>query len=120
MFHQMSGYRRKSFCSKLFETQREVSAVSQYTGIGRTERTGNRRHANDRMYRPIPGSWEDRSIDGFCIRHNMSRASYYNRRRRGLAPVEVQPVPGGKISITEAAEREYDARYSRPAVAQEA
>jgi hypothetical protein len=94
--------------------------VSQYSiGLGRTERD-NRRRANDRMYRPVPGSWEDRSIDGFCIRHNMSRASYYNRRRRGLAPVEVQPVPGGKIPITEAAEREYDAKYSRPAVAREA
>jgi hypothetical protein len=93
--------------------------VSQYsTGLGRTERD-NRRRVNDR-YRPVPGSREDRSIDGFCIRHNMSRASYYNRRRRGLAPVEVQPVPGGKISITEAAERDYDAKYSRPAVAREA
>jgi hypothetical protein len=65
------------------------------------------------MHRPEPGSWADRSINGFCIRKNMSRSTYVNRRRAGLGPREIQALPGGKISISESAEIEYDARYSR-------
>jgi hypothetical protein len=63
--------------------------------------------------RPAPGSWEDRSIDGFCVRHNWSRQTYYNRRAASLGPEEIQPVPGGRVTITEAAERAYDEQHAR-------
>jgi hypothetical protein len=70
-----------------------------------------------RMHRPEPGSWADRSINGFCIRKNMSRSTYVKRRRAGLGPREVQSLPGGKISIPPDSETEYDEKYSKQVVA---
>jgi hypothetical protein len=81
------------------------------TDPNKNHRRGRRSH--DRMHRPAPGSWEDRSIEGFNIRHNQSRSTYLNRRKLGLGPREVQPMPGGKIVSTEESEREYDRRHSR-------
>jgi hypothetical protein len=64
--------------------------------------------------RPTPGSWQDRSISGFCYRHGWSRSTYENNRRRKTGPKETRTIRGGRVTITEAAEREFDAKYSKP------
>jgi hypothetical protein len=53
------------------------------------------------------------TVDGFCFRKGISRSTYNNLRRRGLGPVEVQAVPGGKITITPENEQAYDRRHAK-------
>jgi hypothetical protein len=60
---------------------------------------------------------DDPSVAGFCSRKGISRATYYNLRKRGCGPREVQPVPGGRIVITPEAERDWEKRFSKPAAA---
>jgi hypothetical protein len=55
------------------------------------------------------------SIAGFCHRHDISRSTYINLRKRGLGPVEVQPIPGGKVTITPENEQAYDRRHAKHA-----
>jgi hypothetical protein len=62
--------------------------------------------------RPVLGSKEDRSIAGFCYRHNWSRSTYENNRRLKLGPRETRARPGAKVTITEASENEYDAKHT--------
>jgi hypothetical protein len=87
----------------------------QFTGLGHDERRGKgRAKSGGRIPRPPLGSWEDRSIDGFCFRHGWSRGTYENNRRRGKAPKEMRTIAGGKVTITAASEIEFDEKYSQP------
>jgi hypothetical protein len=82
--------------------------MSQHsTGLARHERAGARPRE-----RPVPGSWEDRSIDGFCRRHNWSRSTYENNRRRQTGPRETRTIAGGRVSISESAEIEFNAKFT--------
>jgi hypothetical protein len=89
--------------------------MSQISTGGAERSPNSHRGKNDtgRMHRPEPGSWADRSINGFCIRHCFSRSTYVKRRNEGLGPIETQSKAGGKISISEQAERDHDARFAR-------
>jgi hypothetical protein len=89
----------------------------QSTGLSRAERAGagDRRVSGARAApRPALGSWEDRSIAGFCFRHGWSRSTYENNRRRKKVPKETRTIAGGKVTITPAAEIEFDELYSQP------
>ena len=89
----------------------------QSTGLSRHERgaKGSGRVSGARAApRPALGSWEDRSIAGFCFRHGWSRSTYENNRRRGKVPKESRTIAGGKVTITPAAEIEFDELCSQP------
>jgi hypothetical protein len=60
------------------------------------------------------------TIDGFCFRHGWSRSTWNNRKREGRIPKVIQPVPGGKVTITPEYEAEFDHQYARQAVPVEA
>ena len=60
----------------------------------------------------VPGNPNDRSVEGFRIRHGgragpMSRSFYYGMKRRGEGPRERHV--NGKVIITPEAEAEWDA-----------
>jgi hypothetical protein len=86
----------------------------QSTALSRDERagTGVGRSQSRRPARPVPGSWEDRSIAGFCRRHGWSRSTFENNRDRGTGPRELRTLPRGRVTITEQSEREFDAKYT--------
>jgi hypothetical protein len=58
-----------------------------------------------------------RSIQEFCNSWGVSRATFDNWRRRGLAPKLVQPIPRGRVLITQEAESEWVARHASLATA---
>jgi hypothetical protein len=61
----------------------------------------------------------DRSIAGFCRRWGISRPTFYEWDKRGLAPKTVQPIPGGHRKITEEEEAAWAQRHMRePATAE--
>lgn len=51
----------------------------------------------------------------FCAAYGISRSTFEDWRRRGLGPAELQPIPGGRIIITEAAEAAWLAQRIAPA-----
>jgi hypothetical protein len=84
------------------------------TSAGKAAKKTIRRADTMARSRPEPGSWADRSRYGFALRHDWSLSTYCNRKRKGLGPRETQSLPGGRVSISEQAEREYDLKYSQP------
>ena len=46
-----------------------------------------------------------RSVDGFCERHGICRASFYNLAKKGLAP-DVLKI-GARVTVPEEAEAEW-------------
>jgi hypothetical protein len=91
----------------------------QSTGLSHAEKRGGGRNRasggsarGGRVPRPPPGSWEDRSIAGFCLRHNWSRSTFENNRKRKTGPRETRTIAGGRVTITEAAEVEFDEKFS--------
>lgn len=52
------------------------------------------------------------SIKEFCQRHNLSRGTYYNMRREGLAPVEVRVFT--RVLITKEAAEAWRRVMSQP------
>jgi len=63
-----------------------------------------------------------KSVDEFCRAYGISRSTFENWRRCDppLGPVELQPIPGGRIIITEEAEAEWKKRHTAIAHAIEA
>jgi predicted site-specific integrase-resolvase len=57
----------------------------------------------------------DPSIDGFCRRWGISRATFNNWDKAGKAPRTVQPVPRGRRTIPEQEEEEWARRHERHA-----
>jgi hypothetical protein len=55
----------------------------------------------------------------FCEAYGISRSTFEEWRRRGLGPAELQPIPGGRIIISEQAEREWLAKRIAPAAVAE-
>jgi len=47
------------------------------------------------------------TVDDFCTRHNISRASFYNLRKAGIGPREMRVL--GRIMITPEAARDWRA-----------
>ena len=56
-----------------------------------------------------------RSVDSFCSRNGICRASFYNILKRGLGP-DVLKI-GARTTITEEAESEWRRRMTKPAKA---
>jgi hypothetical protein len=53
-----------------------------------------------------------KSVQEFCLAYGISRSTFEVWRRRGLGPDEVQPIPGGRILITEESENAWKAKHS--------
>jgi hypothetical protein len=53
-----------------------------------------------------------KSVTEFCASIGISRSTYETWRRRGIGPGELQPIPGGRIIITEEAEAAWRAKYT--------
>jgi hypothetical protein len=51
-----------------------------------------------------------KSVSEFCIAWGISRSTFEGWRRLGVGPEEIQPVPGGRILISEEAENAWKAR----------
>jgi hypothetical protein len=47
------------------------------------------------------------TVDQFCARNNVSRAHLYNLWKEGRRPRVMQACPGGKVTITPAAEADW-------------
>ena len=47
------------------------------------------------------------TIDQFCTRNKISRAGLYNLWKEGRGPRVMQPCPGGKVTISPAAEADW-------------
>jgi hypothetical protein len=59
-----------------------------------------------------------KSVAQFCAAYNISRSTFeeWRRRKPPLGPAELQPIPGGRIIITEQAEADWAAqRTAQPA-----
>jgi hypothetical protein len=59
-----------------------------------------------------------KSVAEFCAAWGVSRSTFeeWRRRKPPLGPAELQPIPGGRIIITEQAEAEWAAqRTAQPA-----
>jgi hypothetical protein len=55
----------------------------------------------------------------FCEAYGISRSTFEAWRRAGLGPAELQPIRGGRIIISEQAEREWLAKRIAPAAVAE-
>jgi hypothetical protein len=77
--------------------------------MARPEVTGRKRAGSPAGRRPLikRGS---KSVAEFCETHGISRSTYEAWRRLGVGPREIQPVPGGRILISEQAELEWLAK----------
>jgi predicted site-specific integrase-resolvase len=53
-----------------------------------------------------------KSISEFCRSHGISRATFDNWRKAGLAPATTQVIPKGRVLISEEAERAWLARHT--------
>jgi hypothetical protein len=70
--------------------------------------------------RPAPIARAGVSPAEFCERYGISRKTFERWRRLGLGPAEVQPIPGGRIFISEQAEKEWLARHTAMAAVADA
>jgi hypothetical protein len=59
------------------------------------------------------GSTEDRTIGGFCMRHDMSKSGYYRLPKEVRERLETVYGPR-TIRITKKAEAEFDRRHAKP------
>ena len=60
-----------------------------------------KKRAEKRVERlPLAVEREAYSLPEFCRSHRISRSLYYLYKKRGIAPVETQLTPKGKILIT--------------------
>jgi hypothetical protein len=46
-----------------------------------------------------------KNVAEFCAAYDISRSTFDNWQRRGVGPVVLQPVPGGRKLITDIAEK---------------
>jgi hypothetical protein len=53
-----------------------------------------------------------KSVAEFCASLGVSRSTFETWRRRGVGPAELQPIPGGRIVITDTAEQEWRAKFT--------
>jgi hypothetical protein len=55
-----------------------------------------------------------KSVDEFCAAYGISRSTFetWRRARPPLGPAELQPIPGGRIIITEEAEAAWKERHT--------
>jgi hypothetical protein len=53
-----------------------------------------------------------KSVGEFCVAIGISRSTFETWRRRGLGPAELQPIAGGRIVITEEAERAWREKFT--------
>jgi hypothetical protein len=53
----------------------------------------------------------------FCATWNVSRSTFEEWKRRGIGPALIQPIKGGRIIISEDAEREWAAKATTLAAA---
>jgi hypothetical protein len=73
------------------------------------------------MARPTPPPKRGgKSIQEFCVSYGIGRSTFNNWRRKGLGPAVTQPVPGGRVLITEEAEAEWKRRFTALAATIEA
>ena len=68
---------------------------------------------------PYPTDGRDASIRGFCARKGISVPTFYNLRRRGLAP-DLTYVTPSLIIITPKAEAKWDREREKPSAAERA
>jgi hypothetical protein len=69
---------------------------------------GSRKRAKVPSKLPLAG----KSPAQFCETYGISRSTFEEWRRRGLGPAELQPIRGGRIIISAAAEAEWLAKRS--------
>jgi hypothetical protein len=62
--------------------------------------------------RGAPPHRASKSIAEFCREHGISRGTFANWRRAGIAPATVQPIARGRVLISEQAERDWLTRYA--------
>jgi hypothetical protein len=72
----------------------------------------NGSHHNKAASRVPRGPRLGKSPTEFCAAYGISRSTFEEWRRRGLGPAELQPIPGGRIIISAAAEAEWLAKRS--------
>jgi hypothetical protein len=53
-----------------------------------------------------------KSVAEFCASIGISRSTFETWRRRGIGPGELQPIPGGRIIITEEAEAAWREKFT--------
>jgi hypothetical protein len=53
-----------------------------------------------------------KSVSEFCASIGISRSTFETWRRRGIGPEELQPIPGGRIVITEEAEAKWREKHT--------
>jgi hypothetical protein len=74
--------------------------------------------AHPRLARPAPFKRASKSIAEFCRSHGVSRRTFENWRAAGVAPALTQPIPGGRILISEQAEQAWLLKYTEFAAAE--
>lgn len=79
----------------------------------RASRTVDRLKKGKRQPKPqLPLQRKASTIPVFCQEHGFSRSTYYNLKKKGLAPAETQLTPGGKKFITEESAAAWRAKYT--------
>jgi hypothetical protein len=53
-----------------------------------------------------------KSVGEFCASYGVSRSTYETWRRLGVGPMEIQPIKGGRVLITQEAEDAWKAKHS--------
>jgi hypothetical protein len=83
----------------LLETVEEQHAMAQAKRKNRHER---RREAHYERRGKSPAE--------FCATYGISRSTYEEWQRRGIGPAVLQPIPGGRVIITDQAEADWLAK----------
>ena len=60
-----------------------------------------------------------KSVAEFCAAYHISRSTFDNWQRRGVGPAVLQPIPGGRKIITNAAEEAWRRERERAGLASE-
>jgi transposase-like protein len=67
-----------------------------------------------------PSERPNKTIAEFCRAYDISEATFFNWRKRGLSPSLTQPIPGGRALITPESEAAWKAKYTAVAAATDA
>jgi len=62
---------------------------------------------------PVPGNKNDMTIAQWCVRRGLSLTTFYNLRKKGLAPEVVGRPGSGGQRITQKADRDWERKMLR-------